>query len=121
MSAHRSASDVLEDHLRESSEGSVEDDLARNYAGDVVVLCEKGVLEGHDGIRTPAETRRRELPDATFEYRTTLVARDVAFLQWSATSPAGRVDDGAESYVIRDDRIIAQTIHYTITPRTGDQ
>lgn len=118
MPAHRSASDVLHDHLRESSEGTVDDHLARNYANDVVVLCGKGVFEGHDGIRTLAETLRRELPDATFEYGTTLVAGEVAFLEWSATSPAGVVDDGADSYVIRDGRIVAQTIHYPITPRT---
>lgn len=121
MPTNRSASDVLHEHLRESIEGTVEDDLARNYAEDVVVLCEKGVFQGHDGMRTLAETLRRELPDATFEYRTTLVAGDVAFLEWSATSPAGNVDDGADSYVIRDGRIVAQTIHYTITPPTGDQ
>lgn len=121
MPAHRSASDVLHDRLGESTEGTVEDDLPRNYVDEVVVLCEKGTFEGHDGMRTLAEPLRPELPDATFEYRTTLVAGDVAFLEWSAMSPAGRVDDGADSYVIRECRIVAQTIHYTVTPRTGDQ
>lgn len=119
MPSQRTTSDVLHDHLRQSTHGTVEDDLARNYAHDVVLLCEKGVFDGHDGVRTLAETLRSELPQASFHYRTTLVARDVGFLQWSAESPAGRIDDGADSYVIRDGRIVAQTINYTIVRRGG--
>lgn len=39
----------------------------------------------------------------------------VGFLEWSATSPNGNyVNDGADSYVVRNDRIVAQTIHYTV-------
>ncbi len=34
----RSAQEVFADHLREGKEGSVEVDLVRNYAADVVVL-----------------------------------------------------------------------------------
>lgn len=32
----RSAEEVLDDHLRESQTGSIDDDLPRNYAKDVV-------------------------------------------------------------------------------------
>lgn len=56
----RSPAEVLDDHLRESLVGTIEDDLARNYAGDA------------------------------------------------------EVQDGADSYVIRGGRIVAQTIHYTV-------
>jgi hypothetical protein len=110
----RSAEDVLDDHLRASKSGSLEDDLQRNYAPDVVVLCEKGVFHGHDGMRELAETLRRELPDATFAYRTKRVAGELGLLEWTAESADATVDDGADSYVIRDGRIVGQTVHYSI-------
>ncbi len=113
----RSAREVFDDHLREGQHGSVEDDLPRNYAPDVVVLTGRGVYRGHDGIRQLAEILRRELPDATFEYRTTLVAGEMAFLEWGARSDTATVEDGADSFLIRGGHIVAQTIHYTVKPR----
>jgi hypothetical protein len=86
----RSAQEVFEDHLRQGEHGSVEDDLARNYAEDVVVLCSRGVYRGHEGVRHMAQILRDELPDATFEYRTRLVEGEVAFLEWTARSENAR-------------------------------
>lgn len=111
---NRSPEEVLEDHLRQATEGSVDTDLESNYDPDVVVLRADGVLRGHDGLRAANDRLQRELPEATYRYRAKVVAGDVAFLEWEATSAAGEVRDGADSYVIRDGRIIAQTIHYTV-------
>lgn len=111
---HRSPQEVLDDHLRESQDGSIEDDLARNYSQDLVVLTGRGVYRGHDGLRQLAELLRNELPDSTFEYRTRLVEGEMGFLEWSGRSAKAEVDDGADSYLIRDGRIVAQTIHYTV-------
>jgi hypothetical protein len=119
----RSPAEVLDDHLRERKEGSVEQDLSRNYADDLVVLTGDGVFRGHDGLRQLAERLRQELPDAIFEYRTRLVEGEVGFLEWSARSASACVVDGADSYVIRGGRIVAQTIHYTVktTPSSTPQ
>lgn len=113
----RSTREVIEDHLHQSQNGSVDADLGRNYHPDLVVLCTNGVFRGHDGLRQLAERLRAELPDATFTHRTVVAADNIGFLEWEATSPAGSVRDGADSYVVRDGRIVAQTIHYTIQPR----
>ena len=113
---HRSPAEVLDDHLRESKEGSIEADLSRNYSEDLVVLTGSGTFRGHDGLRQLAERLRRELPDATFEYRTRLVEGEVGFLEWTAQSRDAHVGDGADSYVIKAGRIVAQTIHYTVKP-----
>lgn len=110
----RPAQEVFEDHLRESQFGTVEADLARNYALDVVLLTERGVYRGHNGLRELARLLRGELPDARFEYRTRLVDGGLAFLEWTATSDTAVVRDGADSYLIRDGCIVAQTIHYTV-------
>lgn len=106
---------VLRDHLDKAREGSIDDDLANNYAEDVVFLTGYGVHRGHAGARNLEKLLQRQLPDAQFTYRTVEVEDGVGFLEWSATSSNGNyVNDGADSYVVRNGRIVAQTIHYTV-------
>ncbi len=110
----RSTQEVFEDHLEKRSKGLVEEDIATNYAEDVVVLTGIGTYRGHDGIRQAAANLDHYLPDASFTYTTKRVEDAFAFLEWHGESPKGRVCDGADSFVIRNGRIIAQTIHYTV-------
>jgi predicted ester cyclase len=116
MSEHRTAQDVLDDHLLTSLNGTLEDDLERNYADDVTIVSNWGVEHGHDGIRRMAQLLRSQLPDCTFTYRMRIVDGETGLLSWTAESPAGMVEDGVDSYCIRDGRIQAQTIYYTVRP-----
>lgn len=110
----RSAKEVLQDHLRESQDGSIVNDLRRNYAEHVVILTGRGIFRGHDGMRDLNRILTADLPNATFEYRTQLAEGEVAFLEWTALADGARVHDGADSYLIRRGKIVAQTIHYTV-------
>ena len=112
----RTTREVLADHLDHAVAGDIETDLQRNYASGVVVLTGFGVFHGHQGLQEANRLLQQQLPSATYQYRTVLDAGEIAFLEWSAASGAGRVDDGADTYHIRDGRIQVQTIHYTITP-----
>jgi hypothetical protein len=116
VTGSRSAREVFDDHLWQGKCGSVDDDCARSYAEDVVILTGHGVYRGHDGVRHLARILREKLPGATFEYRTRLVEGEVCFLEWTARSEKARVEDGADSFCIRDGLIVAQTIHYTVEP-----
>lgn len=113
----RAPEEVLKDHLHLGKHGTVEEDLSRNYAEDVVMLTSFGIYRGHDGVRQLAERLREEVPEATFEYHTVEIEEEVGFLEWSAESPEATIDDGADSFVIRGGQIVAQTIHYTVEPR----
>jgi len=114
-SSRRSASEVLWSHLDLAKEGSVDDDLAENFADDVIVLTRWGSFHGHRGMKELADRLAVELPDMEFVYEEVLVERDFGFLAWTAIASNGnRVDDGADSYVIRHGRIVAQSIHYTL-------
>ncbi|MGQ9365106.1 nuclear transport factor 2 family protein [Azospirillum sp. ST 5-10] len=94
----------------------MQEDLERNFAPDLVVLTRWGVFRGYDGMRQLAAKLRRELPDARFSYDTVAMENGVGFLAWKGRGANGaRVEDGADSYVVRDGRIVAQTIHYTVT------
>jgi hypothetical protein len=113
--ARRGAAEVLWNHLELAKEGSVDDDLAENFAPDVIVLTRWGSFHGHTGMKQLADRLAKELPDMEFDYDEVLVERDFGFLAWRATASNGnRVDDGADSYVIRNGRIVAQSIHYTL-------
>lgn len=113
----RSAADVLDDHLRLADEGRVDDDISRNYHPEVVVLWRDGVERGLAGLKRLADLLDDELPGARFTYVNRVVEGEVAFLEWTATAASGVVRDGADSFLIRDGRIVAQTIHYTVEPR----
>lgn len=113
----RSSREVLADHLDQAVAGDIETDLQRNYANGVVVLTGFGVFNGHQGLREANQLLQQQLPDAVYRYRTVLDAGEIAFLEWSAEAGAVRVDDGADTYHVRDGRIQVQTIHYTITPK----
>jgi hypothetical protein len=112
----RSPREVLDDHLRLRAEGDVETDLARNYAPDVVVLCSYGALRGLDAMRKSAADLKAQLPNARFDYTLHEVEGEYGYLLWSAESDTCRVPEGADSYVIRDGRIVMQSIYYRLEP-----
>lgn len=112
--ARRSPRQVFDDHLSLAAAGDWVTDLERNVADDVVVLTGFGVFEGRDQVRVLAELLDAQLPNARFEYTTVALRGELAFLEWRADADGARVRDGADSFVIRDGRIVAWTIHYTV-------
>lgn len=112
----RSTEEVFEDHLRLAGEHRFEEDITRNVSPDCVVLERRGLFRGRDGVRELARWLSEELPDAPYTYTNVLVDGRIAFLEWTVESDHARVRDGADSFVIEDGWIIAQTIHYTVEP-----
>lgn len=110
----RSPQEVFDDHLQLAGEHRFEEDIERNVAPDAVILDRRGVFHGRDGARHLARLLEEELPDAPYEYTTRLLEGRVAFLEWTADAEHTRVRDGADSFVIEDGWIVAQTIHYTV-------
>jgi SnoaL-like domain len=116
--AARLPEEVFQSHLRLRAEGAIDEDLSQNYAEDVVLLCEFGVLCGRDAVRKSADRLALQLRDAKFEYLAQFVCREYAFLQWRARSPTVRIDDGADSFVIREGQIVMQSVYYRIVNGT---
>jgi hypothetical protein len=120
---NRSAREVLEDHLniaqRWSAEADFEqildDDLRRNVSDEIVILINRGIYRGHDGVRKLAYALAEELPEhASFHYTHTAVEGRIALLEWAYEDSRVRVRDGVDSYLIENGKIVAQTIHYTV-------
>lgn len=117
MSRKRLNVEILADHLEFLKLGpdALNEDLQRNYSPDVVLLTSHGIYYGHTGVKLIHGILYRQLPEVKLSYRNILCEGDMALLEWTADSPRGEVLDGVDTYVIRNGRIVAQTIHYTVT------
>lgn len=115
--ASRSAQEVFDDHLDLVQQGRFEEDIERNCSRNCVVLTNRGAFRGHEGIRKLAAMLQRESPDADYKYINRLVDGRFALLEWTADCGAVAVHDGADSFVIEDGNIVAQTIHHTLSVR----
>jgi hypothetical protein len=115
----RSPEEVFDDHLQLAAEHRFDEDIARNVAPDCVILERRGIFHGRDGALELARILEEELPAAPYVYTNRLVSGRIAFLEWTAETDTARVRDGADSFVIEDGWIVAQTIHYTVEPGGG--
>jgi hypothetical protein len=124
--SRRTAREVLDDHLTIANrwggdvpfEDVLAEDLARNVAEDIVILINRGTFYGHDGVRELAQMLSDELPEhAAFSYDYVAAEGEVGLLEWSYEDSTVQVRDGVDSYVFRDGKIVAQTIHYTLEAR----
>jgi uncharacterized membrane protein YcaP (DUF421 family) len=115
----RSTTAVLERHLELRRAGELERDLAENYTADVVLLSAEGVHRGRAGVRHLATILRTYAPEGHYRYDEVLVDGEHGLLQWTADGRHLDIHDGADSYVVRAGRIVAQTIHYSTRPSGG--
>ena len=115
--ANRSTREVFEDHLRLAQQGSFAEDMARNFSKECVVLTNRGAFRGHDGLCQLADMLQREIPDAEYAYINRLVEDRFALLEWTADCGMVAVYDGADSFVVENGKVVAQTIHYTLNVR----
>ena len=119
---------MLDDHLNVAKpfggegdvERLVEEDLHRNVSEEVVVLTNRGTFRGHEGVRQLAQMLMEELAEQrSCEYTYKAVEGRMAFLEWAYEDDSVRVRDGADSYLIEEGKIVAQTIHYTVEQKRG--
>jgi hypothetical protein len=115
----RSAREVFDSHLALRKAHALDEDIAANYAEDVVLMTCTGTFRGHAGVRASAAELQRCFPDGNYTYELCKVEGEVAFLVWSGRSPVGAVHGGADTFLIRDGRILVQTIHYTVDRGAG--
>lgn len=111
---HRGAKQVLEDHVSLREAGRLEDDLARNYDPDVLILSGRVALRGHAGVRRAAELLGEAVDSGSYRFRALVVGDRMGLAEWSAEGEDASIRDGVDSYLIEDGQIRAQTIHYTV-------
>lgn len=111
--ASRTTREVIDDHISCRQRGDLEADIRRNYAEDVVMLTSHGPDKGHDAVRRFGAILRKHVPG---DYE--IVAEETdgrfGFIAWRAREPGKSVEDGADSFVVENGRIVFQSIHYSL-------
>lgn len=120
--ATRSTQEVIEEHLELRKQGEIETDLERNFADDVILLTPGRIHHGKDGVRETAEMLERAVSDPeTYNYDSLVCEREVALLEWSAHTERMHIEDGVDSFMVRDGLVRAQTIRYSVIFREISQ
>ena len=114
MSTDRSAEEVFRDHLELRSRGETDLDIERNHDPNVTLIRGGEVHSGQDGVRECAHQLSQDIGDARVTYKTTRVEGEVAFLEWTAHGDGRIVEDGVDTFLIRNGRIVTKTMHYTV-------
>lgn len=114
---NRSTRTVFLDHLERAQKADVDGDIKTNFSPDCVLLTTYGTFRGYSGLREAYDLLERQLGRTTYTYQNKMCEGEIAFLEWSADTDRASVSDGADSYLIRDGRIVAMTIHYTVNPK----
>jgi hypothetical protein len=112
MNRSRSTQEVFDDHLALRADDQVDVDIERNYAHDVALITLDGIFRGHDGVRKCARILKDCIGDAEVTYAVRRVDGDVAYLHWTARSNEVVVNDAADTFVIRDGKIVTKTIYF---------
>ncbi|MHA6281093.1 nuclear transport factor 2 family protein [Salinimicrobium sp. CAU 1759] len=106
--------EVFEDHLDLAQQGELEKDLERNYSQDSVLLTNYGVFHGREGMKQAAELLKEQLPGGNYNYVLKLCHEEMCFLHWTGKSDVSVIPDGADSYLIKNGKIMVQTIYYSV-------
>jgi len=111
---NRTTQEVLEDHLDLAQDNDVDTDIDRNFDPDCVLMTSFGDFCGHAGVREAAELLARQIGPAKYDCTNQRWHEELAFLEWKADTDKASISDGADSYWIRNGRIRAMTIHYSV-------
>jgi len=112
----RTTMEVILDHLECRRRKAIDEDIARNYALDVTVMSRRGARRGATGVRAEADELGDAVPDLRFRITSLVANGQFGFIEWSGRGRDVRAEDGADSFVVRDGRIVCQTISYDVRP-----
>jgi predicted SnoaL-like aldol condensation-catalyzing enzyme len=112
---HKQPREVFGHHVQALGDENL-DEIVADYSDDAIFITPAGVLRGKDGIRQAFTRLLSELPQATWDLKTTIYEDDVLLLEWAAEGGSNRVEDGIDTFVFRDGLIRVQTVRYTLQP-----
>ncbi len=113
-----STKDVLDRHMAAFLAGDLDATLA-DYADDAVMMSARGVLRGLDEIRANFErifTTAFVPGQYTFVLDVEHIDGEVAYVAWHSSSPNLNVPTGSDTFVIRDGKIVAQSVTLHVQP-----
>lgn len=113
-----STTDVLGHHLKCFGEGDMEGVLS-DYAPGAVLFTQNGPRLGAEQIRPVFQAMFDEFakPGASFSLLHQSVQGDYAYIVWAAETADNVYEMGTDTFVVRDGKIVAQSLAGKITPK----
>ena len=113
-----STKDVVGRHLEFFGKGDLKGILS-DYAPGAVLFTPDGPLNGADAIRPFFQTMIAEFgkPGSAFSMKQQFVEGDYAYILWTAETADNVYELGTDTFVVRDDKIVAQSFAGKITPK----
>jgi catechol 2,3-dioxygenase-like lactoylglutathione lyase family enzyme len=108
----RSPEGAYRAHLQAVNSGDL-DGILQNYADDAVILTAQGPLEGRAGVEGFFKQAFSLLPKAQVSAKQVVYSGAALLVWWGAESPAGRVDDGVDTFLFERGLIKLQSISFT--------
>src|SRR4029450_5426572 len=115
VAATRSPQEVFNHHAHALGAEDLEESGA-DYSDDAIFITQAGVLRGKDGIRQAFTKLLGEIPQATWDLKTTIYEDDILFLEWSAEGGGNRIQDAVDTFVFRDGLIRVPPVRYPLQP-----
>lgn len=115
----RSTKDIVSHHLQAFSERDLAGILS-DYAQDIVIFTQNGLLRGVDAIRPLFQTLLAEFgkPGTTFQMKQQSFEGDCGYIVWSAETADNVYELGTDTFVVREGKIVAQSFTGKIIPKS---
>src|SRR6516162_596091 len=115
-----STKDVVDHHLKCFGERDPKGILF-DYAPGAVLFTPDGPLRGADAIRPLFQGMIAEFgkPSATFRMKQQFVEGDYAYILWTAETADNVYELGTDTFVVRDDKIVAQSFTDKVIPKAS--
>jgi ketosteroid isomerase-like protein len=113
------ADSVYNHHAAAFAVGDTEEALT-DYAADAVLVTGDGPIRGHEALREAfAQMFETVFKPGTYDMTVDAkyVQGDVVFIVWHASCATIDISLGAETYVVRDGKIVAQTFAGKFDPK----
>ncbi len=109
---------VLNHHLQSFGTANI-DELVSDYTEDSVILFESNIIKGLDNLRAFfTDFINNSLPPGSdFEMKHLQVVGDIAYIVWEAGTDKLAFKLGTDTFVIKDGKIVQQTIAALVEPR----
>ncbi len=106
-----STNEVLNHHLKCFGEGDLQGILS-DYAPGAVLFTPDGPLKGADAMRPLFQAMFAEFgkPGAVFNMKQQSVEGEYAYILWSAETADNVYEVGSDTFVVRDGKIVAQSL-----------
>jgi ketosteroid isomerase-like protein len=93
-------------------------DLASDFHEQSILIASMGIkVVGIEAVKEVYKGFFESLEEGTsFTTKQVVVEGDIVFLEWTAESASSSINDGVDTFVIRDGKIHAQTAKFNFTP-----